>query len=313
MKVTIKIIAAFSLLSLGVNAQNVKNIAEKLGYPKDSKLLIIHADDAGVSHSENIATIRGLQEGVVNSSSIMVPCSWFPEIAEYAKKNRNSTDFGIHLTFTSEWKDYKWGPASSKDHVPSLVNEQGYFYSVEDSVRLKANTKEVEKEMEAQIQKAMAFGVDITHLDSHMGAVMNSPELLKVYIEKGRAHKVPVLLSRQIPAMAEMGDFELTEKDVVVDSVYQAYPEVFNGIGMEKFYEEILNNLQPGLSCILIHLAVNNEEMMAVTKDHPNWGNEWRQDDLNFFTSQKAQQLIKDNEIVLVTWRELRDKIVRRD
>ena len=292
---------------------NDENIAEKLGYPEDAKLLIIHADDAGVSHSENMATIRGLEEGVVNSASIMVPCPWFPEIAVYAKKHADSADFGLHLTVTSEWKDYKWASTSSKNEVKSLINPQGYFYHLVDSVRQYGNAIGVEKEIEAQIQKAMAFGIDITHLDAHMGAVMSTPEFIKAYIEKGREYKVPVLLNREIPVLEEMQDFEFTEKDVFVDSVYQAYPEVFNEKGMDRFYEEILNNLQPGLSCILIHLAVNNEEMMAVTREHPNWGSKWRQDDLDFFTSAKARELIEKNGITLVTWREIRDKIVRAD
>lgn len=288
-----------------------ESIAEKLGYPEGSKLLIIHADDAGVSHSENIATIRGLEEGVVNSASIMVPCPWFPEIAAYAKEHSKTADFGLHLTVTSEWKDYKWASTSSKNEVESLINPQGYFYHLVDSVRQHGSAMDVEKEIEAQIQKAIAFGIDITHLDAHMGAVMSTPEFIKAYIEKGREYEVPVLLNRQIPALSEMQDFEFTEKDVFVDSVYQAYPEVFNEKGMEKFYEEILNNLQPGLSCILIHLAINNEEMMAVTRDHPNWGSKWRQDDLEFFTGEKARRLLKENGIILVTWREIRDKIVR--
>lgn len=288
-----------------------ESIATKLGYPENAKLLIIHADDAGVSHSENIATIRGLEEGIVNSSSIMVPCPWFPEIAAYAKEHADSSDFGLHLTVTSEWKDYKWGPTSSKNEVKSLINPHGYFYHLVDSVSQHGNAIDVEKEIEAQIQKAMDFGIDITHLDAHMGAVMSTPEFLQAYIKKGREYRVPVLLSREIPALQEMEDFTFTEKDVFVDSVYQAYPEVFNEKGMELFYEEILNDLQPGLSCILIHLAVNNEEMMAVTKEHPMWGSQWRQDDLDFFTSEKARRLLEENDIILVTWREIRDKIVR--
>ncbi|MCM4156286.1 polysaccharide deacetylase family protein [Gramella sp. AN32] len=295
-----------------LNAQTPSHtIAEKLGYPANSKLLIIHADDAGVSHSENIATIKGLEEGVVNSASIMVPCPWFPEIAAYAKKHADSADFGLHLTVTSEWKDYKWGPSASKNEVKSLIDPNGYFYHLVDSVKMHGNAKDVEKELDNQIQKALSYGIDVTHFDAHMGAVMSTPEFLKAYIKKGREYKVPVLLNSKIEALSELGDFELTEKDVMVDSVYQAYPEVYTSKGMEIFYEEILNDLQPGLSCILIHLAVNNEEMMAVTKEHPMWGSQWRQDDLDFFTGEKVKKLIADNNIILVTWKEIRDKIVR--
>lgn len=113
MKNTILLLSACFVFSLGSNAHQ-KTIAERLGYPADSKLLILHADDLGVAHSENAASIATLENGPLNSASIMVPCSWFPEIAAYARKNKH-LDFGIHTTLTSEWKHYKWGPVSSRD------------------------------------------------------------------------------------------------------------------------------------------------------------------------------------------------------
>ena len=303
-----------SIFSFSVSAQTDPTIAEKLGYPADAKLLIIHADDAGVSHSENIATMKGMDSGIVNSASIMVPTPWFPEIAAYASENSEEKDFGLHLTVTSEWKDYKWGPTSSKNEVPSLVNPHGYFYHLVDSVVANSNANDVEKEITAQIEKALDFGIDVTHLDAHMGAVMSTPEFLETYVEKGREYKIPVLLSRDNPSFKEIeSKLNLTPRDIITDYVYQANPEIYSSKGMEKYYEEVLNELQPGLSVILIHLAVNNEEMMAVTKDHPHWGSQWRQDDLDFFTSNKARKLIEDNNIILVTWRELRDRIVRAE
>ena len=293
-------------------AQENQNLAERLGYAPDAKLLIIHADDAGVSHSENIATIKGMEEGIVNSASIMVPCPWFPEIAAYASKHAADKDFGLHLTITSEWRDFKWGPTSSKNEVASLVNPHGYFYHLVDSVVVHANAPDVEKEITSQIEKALDFGIDVTHLDAHMGAVMSTPEFLEAYIRKGREYQVPVLLNREIPALEELRSrMTLTNRDILTDRVYQANPEIYSKQGMEDYYEQVLNELQPGLSVILIHLAMDDEEMKAVTVDHPNWGSKWRQDDLDFFTSEKANRLIETNNIQLITWRELRDKIVR--
>ncbi len=304
----------FLMFNLPLLAQNTnQTIAEKLGYPADAKLLIIHADDAGVSHSENMATIKGMENGIVNSSSIMVPCPWFPEIAEYARENSEEKDFGLHLTITSEWKDYKWGSSHSNTEVPSLINDYGYFYPLVDSVVVHANAADVEKEIIWQIEKALMFGIDVTHLDAHMGAVMSTPEFLEIYIRKGRKYRVPVLLSREIESFNQVqSKMELTSKDVIVDNVYQVNPDSFKS-GMEAYYTDVLNNLEPGLSCILIHLATNNDEMKAVTKEHPDWGSEWRQNDLDFFTSDKARELIEKNNIIMVTWRELRDKIVRAD
>src|ERR1700761_1492388 len=110
-----------TMLTFGVSAQQ-KSVQEMLGYPKDAKLLIIHADDLGVTHSENVASISALETGSVRSASMMVPCPWFPEMAAYARTHPEK-DLGLHLTLTSEWKYYKWGPVTPEAEVPGLVNK----------------------------------------------------------------------------------------------------------------------------------------------------------------------------------------------
>src|ERR1700722_16307725 len=140
-------------------------LAEQLGYPPDAKLLIVHADDLGFTHSANAASIEALESGAVNSASIMVPCPWFPEIADYAKSHPQ-IDFGLHLTLTSERVYYRWGPVASKDKVPSLLDENGYFHH-DWSRDTHINPKDAELELRAQIERALAMGVRPTHLDSH--------------------------------------------------------------------------------------------------------------------------------------------------
>src|SRR6187402_723051 len=143
----------FIILSILVSTcifSQVKTIQERLGYPKGAKLVIIHADDLGVSHSENAASIIAMQKGSVSSASIMVPCPWFPEIAAYAQSDP-SADLGLHITLTSEWKYYKWGPVTAKEKVPGLVNKNGFLYSTVDSVYQNATTLEVEEEMISQV------------------------------------------------------------------------------------------------------------------------------------------------------------------
>lgn len=287
-----------------------QSIAERLGYPKNTKLLIIHADDLGVSHSQNMASIDGLQESPVNSASIMVPCPWFPEIAAYAREHRTK-DLGLHLTLNSEWKNYKWGPVSSVSEVPSLVNSMGYFYSLVDSLVQYGKAAEVETELRSQIKKAYAAGIDVTHLDAHMGAAVSRPDFLLSYLRLGKEYKLPVLMDKRIN---EIGGEEIRklvdENTVVLDAIITAEPSDFSN-GMEAYYKGVIKNLNPGLNCLLIHLAYDDAEMKAVTVDHPEWGSAWRQADYDFFTGQECVALLAQEGIVLVTWRELRDKIVR--
>src|SRR2546422_1023639 len=140
----------------GASAQGAQNsLVEKLGFPRDAKLLIVHADDVGVTHSVNAATIQGLESGLVNSASLMVPCPWFPEIADYAISHPDA-DFGLHLTLTSERVYYRWGPVASKDKVPSLVDENGYFHH-DWKPTTRINLKEVDRELRAQIDRAYAM------------------------------------------------------------------------------------------------------------------------------------------------------------
>jgi len=155
-KLSLLLILVFANILLG-NAQST--LASKLGYADNTKLLIIHADDIGVSHSENIATFLALKAGTVNSGSIMMPCPWVPEVAEYVLKNPE-VDFGLHLTLTAEWESMKWGPVASKDKVSSLINENGYFYSNCLTFGQKAKVDEAIIELRAQIDKAILLGIN---------------------------------------------------------------------------------------------------------------------------------------------------------
>jgi predicted glycoside hydrolase/deacetylase ChbG (UPF0249 family) len=299
-----------TLTAVNLGFSQTKNIAKKLGYPTDAKLLIIHADDLGVAHSENWASIKALEGSPVNSASIMVPCPWFPEIASYAQAHPDM-DFGLHLTLNAEWKNYKWGPVASKDSVQSLVNDAGYFYDNVPEMVQKAKPNEVAHELEQQIKKALKAGINVTHLDAHMGAAMSTPEFLEAYIKLGQKYKLPVLLDYGIEAMDNkvIGKL-LRNNDVVVDRTMTALPNNFDK-GFDAFYTNLLKNLEPGLNCLLIHLAYDDTEMQAITIDHPDWGAAWRQADFDFFTSETSKEILKKNNIILVSWKEIRDKIVR--
>ena len=289
----------------------VKTIQERLGYPKDAKLVIIHADDLGVSHSENAASIMAIQKGSVSSASIMVPCPWFPEIAAYAQSNP-SADLGLHITLTSEWKYYKWGPVTAKEKVPGLVNKNGFLYSTVDSVYQTASAAEVETEIRNQVIRAKQFGVDPTHLDAHMGTALQRLDYFRAYLKIGHEFKIPVFIPRllEVPLKVKF-DTIITDKDVLVDYIFSASPQDFKN-GLANFYTNGIKNLKPGLTYLIIHTAYDDEEMRAITIDHPNWGAAWRQEDYNFFTSPVCKKVLQENNIYVITWKEIRDKIVRK-
>lgn len=243
---------------------------------------------------------------MVNSASIMVPCPWFPEIARYAVENRDK-DFGLHLTLTSEWKHYKWGPVTLSEEVKSLVKKKGYFYAETDTMGVQASADAVRMELTSQVEKALHFGIDVTHFDAHMFGAMR-PKFLSTYVQLGRNYQVPVLLTKE---QVEYLDIPLVESDVVVDALLFSMPEHLDG-DFDAFYSETLMNIKPGLNCLLLHAAFDDTEMNAVTKDHPDWGAAWRQADFDFFSSEKCKKLLEDNAIQLVTWREIRDKVVRK-
>ncbi|HKK43099.1 MAG TPA: polysaccharide deacetylase family protein, partial [Bacteroidales bacterium] len=182
----------FTLLS---SAQNQKNLAQMLGYPADTKLLIIHADDMGLCQSVNEACETAFGNNSITSGSIMMPCPWAYDIALWTK-NHPGLDVGIHLTLTAEWDHYKWGGVSSSDQVSSLLDSNGYFYPTVEALGKAAKPEEAAKELRAQIDRAISLGVNPTHIDTHMGSVMATPALVKIYLSLADEYHLPVLFPR---------------------------------------------------------------------------------------------------------------------
>jgi predicted glycoside hydrolase/deacetylase ChbG (UPF0249 family) len=302
------LVAAF--FSTSVFSQG-RSVAERLGYPKDAKLVIIHSDDLGVSHSENAASVSAMEKGSVSSASIMVPCPWMPEIAAYAASHPNA-DLGLHITLTSEWKYYKWGPVTSKEKVPGLVNQHGFLYSSVDSVFLQGTAAEAEMEIRNQVIRAKKFGIDPTHLDAHMGTALSRLDFFKAYLKIGHEFGIPVFIPRilEIPLKVKF-DSMLSDKDILVDHILSASPPDLQS-GFKNFYTEGIKNIKPGLTYLIIHTAFDDAEMRAVTIDHPDWGAAWRQQDFDFFSSAECAKLLKENNIHVITWKEIRDKISRK-
>src|SRR4051794_14717489 len=203
MRLIASAIAIMLLVSQNTAQAQGKNTAERLGYPRDSKLLIIHADDLAVAHSEDAASFDALDKRAATSASIMVPCPWLTEVAEYAKAHPDA-DLGLHLTLTSEWATYRWGSAAPRDQVPTLHDADGTLPKDTRTVATRAKLDEVEKELRAQIDRAYAIGIKPTHVDSHMGALFNTPELMATYVKVARSYKLPFLASIASPLPGTM-------------------------------------------------------------------------------------------------------------
>jgi predicted glycoside hydrolase/deacetylase ChbG (UPF0249 family) len=296
------IAALISLFTFQVSGQ--QTLAEKLGYAADAKLLIVHADDIGLAQSVNEATNEAFASGGITSGSIMVPCPWFNDFAEHYKSHPD-LDVGIHITLTSEWDHYKFGGILPSTEIPSLLDENGYFYPTTEEVGLHADPLEAEKEIRAQIDRALAYGIKPTHLDTHMGSVLAKPELVQIYMKLGKEYNLPVFAPRMMLfAMPEDVREMVKNEYVLVDRMFMLDVDGPDA-SWEEEYGKMIEKIVPGLNVIIVHLAHDNAEMQAVAINHPAFGATWREKDLDYVQSQTFHNLLKSNEIQLVTWKEI--------
>src|SRR5436190_12836760 len=284
-------------------SMSAQTLADRLGYPPGTKLIIVHADDLGETHAVNAAVIKTLDAGYVHSSSLMVDCPWFTEIAEYGKSHPDA-DFALHLTVTSERVYYRWGPVAPADKLPSLVDKNGYFHhDWENNQHI--NPKEVEIELRAQIERALVMGIRPTHLDSHQyRLIMNGKELFEVMVRVAHEYKLPVFVARDWFADHPYLQQSLGPDDIVLDHTVTIGPEV-PAEKWAEFYVSALRDLKPGVTEFVIHPGFDDEELRAATRERSTWGSAWRQRDLDFFTSNQFREILAQLNIKLITWREL--------
>ena len=283
-----------------------ENISEKLGYSKDDKLLIIHADDLGLSRSVNKASFSALKKGHINSASVMMTCEYIDEVGKFAIENPE-IDLGLHLTVTSEWRDYKWDGVSDSSIIPSMIDKKGHLYDNKKKFVLNANPSDLKKELQSQIDFAISIGINPSHIDSHEGALFFNQDLFKTYLEIGEENKLPVFVPKLVAAHFD-NEFPKPKNVVVIENFFMASPEI-EFSDWENYYTGILNNLEPGLSEIIVHLGFDDKEMQDITVDHPNFGSKWRNLDYDVISSEKFQNALDNNNIKLVTWREIQNVI----
>jgi predicted glycoside hydrolase/deacetylase ChbG (UPF0249 family) len=293
------------LSSTGAPGAEPLTLAGRLGYQPTDKILIVNGDDSGMCHSANLATIEALEKGQMRTATIMVPCPWFPEIAAYAKSHPEK-DFGIHLTHTSEWGKYRWGPVAPREQVTGLVDPAGYLWPEIPEVYAHATPQQALIEGRAQIKRALAAGVDVTHLDSHMGTMQYNPEYLKAYLQLAVEFDLPVRMPSQ-ETLARMGHPEVRGQFAAKGIVSPDY-FVFDELKNEKndvtsFWLGVVRNLKPGLTELYIHAGLPDDELKAITG---SWST--RAQEFEVFTRSEAmRQIIADQKIILLGYRPLRE------
>ena len=299
-----KVWAALALIFLSLSTaalgQQNRPMQQRLGYPAGARLLIIHADDFGMMHSVNRAISQALEHGWVTSASVMVPTPWFPEAARWARSHPNA-DLGIHLVLNSEWPTMRWAPISPVDKVASLLDPDGYFYN-DPSRFAHVKMSEAETELRTQIDKARAQGLHISHLDSHMIALVTTRHLYSVYQDLSHQYDLPIRLVR---SGNEMPDNVVVPADALaVDEIISMAPGVAQRDWF-AWYKKSLSGLKPGIYELIVHLAYDDEEMRGAALNHPDWGAAWRQQDFDMVRSAQFQKFLRDQKFTLVSWRQL--------
>jgi predicted glycoside hydrolase/deacetylase ChbG (UPF0249 family) len=299
--------AGFAALVLAVSAssaaaqERTMTLQERMGYPAQARLLNIHADDFGMAHSVDRAIEQALEHGWVNSASIMVPCPWYPEVLTWARTHPHA-DLGIHLVLNSEWPGYRWGPIASRDRVVTLIDPQGYFYN-DPSRFTHLDVGQAQLELQTQIDKAQTDGIPISHLDSHMIALMTTRRLFRLYEQIGQAYDLPIPLTGA-------GDYQMPSGEQPPPDSLMLGEVVTMDPGIRpqhwvQWYETTLAKLKPGIYQLIVHLAYDDAEMRAATHNIPDWGAAWRQRDFDMVRSAQFRAFLRDQHFILVDWRQL--------
>ena len=288
--------------------------AEKLGFPEGKKIILLHCDDAGMCDEANIAVRHYFETGDLRSAAVMVPCPYAMDLVEWAK-TQESPDVGIHLTLTSEWKNYRWGPVSDPAKVPGLIDPEGKMWHDVPEVVTHASAEEVETEVRAQIDKVIAAGFTPTHIDTHMGTLYGSLEYLKVFLKIAEEYKIPAnAIDLSDSAVAE--NFRKEGYPITTDVVellnqyslpkldnFSSVPGGDNYENKRDNFFELLKSLKPGLTEIIFHPSVETDNLKTITGS-------WQQRvwEAQMFSDPVVKEYFKNNVIIITTWREVMNR-----
>ncbi len=315
------------LIAFSAFSQDAPTFAERLGWKKTDRVLILHMDDAGMSFDSDAGIERVLEHGAARSLSVMMPCPWVPQIATYLRAHPG-TDAGLHLTLTSEWRDYRWSPLAGVLAVPGLVDPQGAFWSNVKDVVAHASPEEVDREIRAQLARAETMGFHPTHLDSHMGTLFESEAFLAKYIQLGIEKHIPVMLPgghdtflRADTPSAPASDPRWMEMRKLGETLWNAGLPVLDDLHNASYgwhmpanlphddrslqrwraarYTESLRKLKPGLTMVIMHCTDPTEVFTHITNS-----GEVRKGDMLAMLDPGFQAFLKKEGFIVSTWAE---------
>ncbi len=296
---------------------NPKAWGEKLGFPKDKKVLILHADDMGMCAEANEAGSLLLAKDQIQSASIMAPCPGFEKFAEWYKNNPNE-DVGLHLTLTSEWKEYRWGPVSNPDEVSGLIDPEGFMWHEVPGVVQNATAEEVEKEIRAQIDKAISAGIKPGHIDTHMGTLYASLGFTKAYLKVAMEYNIPAMViefTKDVVEKFQGQGYPITKELIEFISNYtlpklDAFYAALNGSSYQEKKQnffKLVRSLKPGITEIIFHPSVESDNLKSIT-------NSWQQRvwEAQMFSDPEVIQFFKDEGVLFTNWKEMMERFRER-
>jgi hypothetical protein len=287
-------------------------LLKKLGFNNTDKAVIIHTDDIGMCQA-SVQAFKELWEfGTISSGAVMVPCPWFPATAQMCRENPKM-DMGIHATLNSEWESYRWGPVSTREAGSGLIDEAGYFHQWQPAVYEKAKDDSVAAELNAQVERALSAGIDVTHIDSHMGTIMNA-KFVQSYLQAGVSRLLPNMLPRASALgfdMMGVDENELAHYTPILSQLEAQGVPMLDGlfsmplehnadhIGVAK---KILREVPTGITHFILHPSVDTPELRAICPDWPA-----RVANYNAFMSDELKHFIQDSGIQLIGYRQIRN------
>ncbi|MFA5326789.1 MAG: ChbG/HpnK family deacetylase [Prolixibacteraceae bacterium] len=288
-----------------------KTWAEKLGFPSGKTVLLLHMDDAGMCPEANTAVENYISNKQINSTAVMIPCPNAKDMIDWAKKHP-SADIGLHLTLTSEWGTYRWGPVSNPKKVPGLIDPDGKLWHEVPDVVKHASAKEVETEIRAQIDQSLKWGYKPSHIDTHMGTLYGSPEYVKVFLKTAEDYRLPAnaidLSDPEVVSQFRKVGYPITD-DVIKMMEEYSLPKLdnFTSVPGGKTYEEkrdnfftLVKSLKPGLTEIIFHPSVLSENLKTITHS-------WQQRvwESELFADPAVQKFMQNQGIIFTDWTDI--------